>query len=163
VLSPRMMAGTGALVVACGCGAAGADLPVPRVDVGSRVVVLMGADGEVCATSRSARPACVPVTTSGEPVASATLARLGATTDVVMVLTRPDVVVQGLGAGTARATIRSDGRELLVWLGVVPPGTETVCASYLAPEGPGRLVVHRSVTVTAAEAVAVEPEPDDGC
>ena len=137
----------------------------PRVDVGSRVVVLTGADGEVCATSirRSAPPACVPVTASGEPVVSATLARLGATTDVVMVLTRPDVVVQGLGAGTARATIRSDGRELLVWLGVVPPGTETVCASYLAPEGPGRLVVHRAVTVTAAEAVAVEPEPDDGC
>ena len=162
-----MMAGTGALVVACGCGAAGADLPVPRVDVGSQVVVLTGADGEVCATSRSspnsASPACVPVTASDEPVVSATLARLGATTDVVMVLTRPDVVVQGLGAGTARATIRSDGRELLVWLGVVSPGTETVCTSYLAPEGPGRLVVHRSVTVTAADAVAVEPEPDDGC
>ena len=125
--------------------------------------MLTTANGEVCLTSQTVPRPCVPVVASGEPVVSASLAPLDAEAGLVMVLTRPDVVVTGLGAGTTRATVRSGGTELLVWLRMVPAGTAAVCASYRAPEGGGRLVVHRTLTVAAAEAGALEPEPDDAC
>ena len=149
MLSRRMMARHRALV----CWRAGAVLParISRhpgwISVGSSLV-LTAADGEVCATSTSAqiRPRLRPGRLSSEPVVSATLARLDATADLVMVLTRPDVVVHGASASrTARATVRSDGRELsrCGWRPCRPGRPSTVCASYRAPEGDGRFVVHR--------------------
>lgn len=165
MLSLRGVGGTAALLLACGCGAGGPHDEARRVDVARRVLVITAADGEVCATSssaaRSPSPVCLAVVDSGEPVVSATLAGLDAATDLVMVLARPDVAVHGLGAGTTWAIVPSAGRELVVWLRMLPTGSGVVCASYRAPDGHGRLVVHRAVS--AAEDVAVEKELDDGC
>jgi hypothetical protein len=163
VLSGPWLFGTALVLLACGCGAGGAHLPAPRVDLGRQLLVLTAADGEVCAASTSASPVCLPVVASSEPVVSAALARLDASADLVMVLARPDVVVRGLGEGTARATVRPGGRELQVWLAAVPAATGPVCASYRAPEEDGRFVVHATSIVTSAETVAVAVEPDDGC
>ena len=153
-----------AFLAAGGCGAAtGSRLPGPGPTVAERDLVVTSDEGGVCVVSAMAPPPCVPVVASGEPVVSAVLARLDATADVVMVLARPEVAVAGLGPGTARIPVRSGGRDLFVWLRIVPAGTAVICASYRAADGEGRMVVHRAVTVTATEVAAIEPEPDDGC
>jgi hypothetical protein len=164
VLSPRPARTAAALVLLCACGAAaGENAQAQPATVGPRDILITSADGEVCVASQTVPRPCVPVVSSGEPVVSASLAPIDATAGLVMVLTRPDVVVTGLGAGATRTAVRSGGTELLVWLRMVPVGTDALCASYRAPEGGGRLVVHRTLTLAASEAGAVEPEPDDAC
>jgi hypothetical protein len=153
-----------AFLAAGGCGAApGSRLPGPGPTIVQRDLVVTSDEGGVCAVSALVPPPCVPVLASGEPIVSAVLARLDATTDVVMVLARPEVAVAGLGPGTARIPVRSGGRDLFVWLWTVPAGTAVICASYRAADGEGRMVVHRALTVAATEVGAIEPEPDDGC
>jgi hypothetical protein len=151
-------------LAAGGCGAATGPAPA-RQDptVAQRDLVVTSDEGGVCVVSAVVPPPCVPGLTSREPVVSAVLARLDATADVVMVLVRPEVAVAGLGPGTARIPVRSGGRDLFVWLRIVPAGTAVICASYRAADGEGRMVVHRAVTVAATEVAAIEPEPDDGC
>jgi hypothetical protein len=151
-------------LAAGGCGAATGPAPA-RQDptVAQRDLVVTTEEHEVCVVTAVVPSPCVPVVASGEPVVSAVLSRLDATADVVMVLTQPDIVVAGLGPGTTRIPVRSGGRELFVWLRTVPAGTAVICASYRAADGKGRMVVHRAVTVAAAEVPAIEPEPGDGC
>jgi hypothetical protein len=153
-----------AFLAACGCGAATGSTPPRQVATVAQWDLAVTTDARaVCVASAVLPPPCVQVIASGEPVASAVLAPLDATADVVMVLAQPEVVVAGLGPGATRIPVRSGAADLFVWLRTVPAGTAVVCASYRAADGPGRMVVHRAVTVAAADDPAVEPEPDDGC
>jgi hypothetical protein len=151
-------------LAACGCGATAGSAPPRQAPAGAqRDLVVTTEEHEVCVVSAAVPAPCVPVVAAGEPVVSAVLTRLDATADVVMVLTQPEIVVTGLGPGTTRIPVRSGGRDLFVWLRTVPAGTEVICASYRAADGKRRMVVHRAVTVAAAEVPAIEPEPGDGC
>ena len=153
-----------ALLTACGCGAAtGSTPPRQGPTVAQRHLAVTTDEREVCVASAAIPPPCVPVVATGEPVVSAVLARLDPTADVVMVVAQPEVVVAGLGPGATRIPVRSGVRDLFVWLRTVPAGTAVICASYHAADGKGRMVVHRAVTVAAAEVPDVQPEPDDGC
>jgi hypothetical protein len=160
----RSALGVVVLLMACGCGASGGTSPVGTgATVDARDLVLTTAEDEVCVASGFVLAPCVPVVASDEPVVAATVTALEAAADLVMLLARPDVVVAGLGPGTARIPVRPGGRELVLWLRTVPAGTPAVCASYRAADDVGRLVVHRGRTVRANEVVAVDAEPDDGC
>jgi hypothetical protein len=153
-----------AFLAAYGCGAAtGSRLPGPAPTVAQRDLVVTSDEGGVCVVSALVPPPCVPVLASGEPVASAVLARLDATADVVMVLARPEVVVAQLGPGPPLIPVRLGGRDLFVWLRTVPAGTAVICVSYRAADGEGRLIVHHALTVARTEVAAIKPEPDDGC
>jgi hypothetical protein len=155
---------TGVLLLVCACGAADAPKP-PRQDpsIDGRDVVLATEEREVCVASGVDPAPCVPIVSSREPVLSATLARLDTAADVVMVLSRSDVVVAGLGPGTLRVPVRPGGRRLLLWLRTLPAGTPVVCASYRATDAEGRMVVHRSLTVATAGVAALGAEPDHAC
>ena len=151
-------------LLVCGCG--GADgARSRRHDAGADAAdVLLVTDGhDVCVGAGADRAACAPIVASGEPVLSAVLAPLDATADVVLVVSRPDVAVAGLGAGALRVPLRADGRDLLLWLRTLPAGTSVVCASYRAPGVGSRMVVHRSLTVGPAGVRAIDAEPDDAC
>lgn len=160
----RSTLGVVVLLVVCGCRASGGTSPVgTEATIDARDLVLTTEEGEVCVASGRDPAPCVPVVASDEPVVAATVTALEAAADLVMVLARADVVVAGLGPGTARIPVRPGGRELVLWLRTVPAGTPAVCASYRAADDVGRLVVHRGRTVGPNEDAAVDAEPDDGC
>ena len=152
------------LLIVWGCAAAAGERPPGAgTTVDPRDLVVTTANGEVCVASSVVPAPCVPVVDSDEPVVSAALTRLDPTADVVMVLARSDVVVAGLGLDAVRVPIPPGGRDLSVWLGTVHGGTPVICASFRAPDGEGRLIVHRALTVATAEVPALDPEPDDAC
>ena len=95
-------------------------------------------------------PSCLPVDVrSSEAVLSAVLEPLDPAADLLVVVTRPEVALAGLGPGVVRTVMASaagdDHVAVSVALRAAP--TPKVCALVDAGHGRAALVVHRAVAV----------------
>jgi len=147
-----------ALVVATyACSGATADRapapPAPRVVVDHRRFSLTWEGDDICLHGAyPTLPACLAVDVrSTEPVLSALLQPLDAGADLLLVVTRPDVALDGLGPRGIR-TMTAPGagdHEVAVSVAVRAARTPKVCAVVQAGRGRAVLVVHRAVSVGA--------------
>ena len=108
-------------------------------------------------------PACLPVDVrSTEAVLSAVLAPLDPAADLLVVVTRPKVVLTGLGPGVVRRVMAAAAGDhnLAVLVAVRAAPTPKVCALVDAGRGREALVVHRAVAVSAGRPAE---DAGDGC
>jgi hypothetical protein len=137
-------------------GASGDRTPgghVPLVAVDHRLFSLSWEGDDVCLHGAyPTLPACLPVDVrSTEAVLSALLAPLDPAADLLVVVTRPEVVPTGLGPSVVRrvmATAAGDD-HVAVSVALWAAPTPTVCALVDAGRGRTALVVHRAVAVSA--------------
>ena len=98
-------------------------------------------------------PACLPVDVfSTEAVLSAALEPLEPAADLLVVVTRPEVVLTGLGPDVVRTVVAAAAGEdhVAVSVGLRAAPTPKVCALVDTGHGRSALVVHRAVAVPAA-------------
>ncbi len=118
--------------------------PVPVVAVEHRLFSLSWEGDDVCLRGRfPTLPACLPVDArSTEPVLSAVLQPLYPAADLLVVVTRPEVVLAGLGPGVVRTVMAAadgDG-HVAVSVALRAAPTPKVCARVHVgrPGGAGR-------------------------
>jgi hypothetical protein len=127
--------------------------PVPMVAVDHRLFNLSWEGDDVCVHGAfPTLPSCLPVDVrSSEAVLSAVLEPLDPAADLLVVVTRPEVALAGLGPGVVRTvmatTAGNDHVAVSVALRAAP--TPKVCALVDAGHGRTALVVHRAVAVAA--------------
>ena len=138
--------------------------PAPMVQVGRRRFSLTWEGDGVCVHGAyPALPACLPIDVrSAEAVLSALLQPLDPAADLLLVVTRPDVALGGLGPAVGRAVVASASGDHQVAVSVALPAARTprVCASVDGGQGRVALVVHRAVAVPAG---GVAEGAGDGC
>ena len=138
--------------------------PVPMVAVDHRLFSLSWEGDDVCVHGPfPTLPSCLPVDVrSSEAVLSAVLEPLDPAADLLVVVTRPEVALAGLGPGVVRTVMASaagnDHVAVSVALRAAP--TPKVCALVDAGHGRAALVVHRAV---AAAAGRPAEGAGDGC
>lgn len=158
-----------ALVVAVSaCSGATADRapapPVPMVALDHRRFSLTWEGDDICLHGAyPTLPACLAVDVrSTEAVLSALLQPLDGGGDLLLVVTRPDVALDGLGPRVVR-TVTAPGpgdHEVAVSVAVRAARTPKVCAVVQGGRGREVLVVHRAVAVAAGRPAE---GADDGC
>jgi hypothetical protein len=127
--------------------------PVPMVAMDHRLFSLSWEGDDVCVHGAfPTLPSCLPVDVrSSEAVLSAVLEPLDPGADLLVVVTRPEVALAGLGPGVVRTVMASsaghDHVAVSVALRAAP--TPKVCALVHARHGRAALVVHRAVAVAA--------------
>jgi hypothetical protein len=145
------------VIVVSACSGATADRapapPAPMVAVDHRRFSLTWEGDDICVHGAyPTLPACLAVDVrSTEPVLSALLQPLDAGADLLLVVTRPDVALDGLGPRVIR-TMTAPGagdHELTVSVAVRAARTPKVCAVVQVGGGRAALVVHRAVAVAA--------------
>jgi len=156
------------VIVVSACSGATADrVPapsVPMVTVDHRRFSLTWEGDDICLHGAyPTLPACLAVDVrSTEPVLSALLQPLDAGADLLLVVTRPDVTLEGLGPRVIR-TMTGPGasdNEVTVSIAVRAARTPKVCAVVQAGRGRAALAVHRAVAVAAGRSAE---GADDGC
>jgi hypothetical protein len=134
------------------------------VAVGNRQFSLTWEGDDVCLHGAfPTLPACLAVDVrSAEPVLSALLQPLDDGADVLLVVTRPDVALDGLGPRVLRTVTapRAGDDEVAVSVALWAARTPKVCAVVHGGRGRAALVVHRAVAVTAGRPAE---GTDDGC
>jgi hypothetical protein len=127
--------------------------PAPMVAVDHRLFSLGWEGDDVCVHGAfPTLPACLPVDVrSTEAVLSAVLEPLDAAADLLVVVTRPEVALAGLGSGVVRTVMASAGGDdhVAVSVALRAAPTPKVCALVDAGHGRSALVVHRAVAVAA--------------
>jgi len=126
--------------------------PVPLVAVDHRLFSVGWEGDEVCLHGAfPTLPACLPVDVrSTEAVLSAVLAPLDPAADLLLVVTRPEVVLTGLGPSVVRRVMAAAGdHHVAVSVALRAAPTPKVCALVDAGRGRTALVVHRAVAVSA--------------
>jgi hypothetical protein len=127
--------------------------PVPVVAVDHRRFSLSWEGDDLCLHGAfPTLPACLPVDVrSTEPVLSAILEPLEPAADLLVVVTRPEVVLTGLGPDVVRTVVATAAGEdhVAVSVGLRAAPTPKVCALVDAGHGRTALVVHRAVAVPA--------------
>jgi hypothetical protein len=138
--------------------------PPPMVEVGRRRFSLTWEGDDVCVHGAyAALPACLPLDArSTEAVLSAVLQPLDPAADLLLVVTRPEVALGGLGPAVGRTVVASASGDHRVAVSVALPAARTpkVCALVDGGQGRVALVVHRAVAVPAG---GVAEGADDGC
>jgi hypothetical protein len=136
----------------------------PMVAVGRRLFSLTWEGDDVCVHGAyPALPACLTVDVdSTEAVLSALVEPLEPAADLLLVVTRPEVALAGLGPGVVRTVMAaaSGDDQVAVSVGLRPAPTPTVCALVETRQGRAALVVHRAVAVAAGRAAE---GADDDC
>ena len=138
--------------------------PVPMVAVDHRVFSLSWEADDICVHGAfPTLPSCLPVDVrSSEAVLSAVLEPLDPAADLLVVVTRPEVALAGLGRGVVRTVMASaagdDHVAVSVALRAAP--MPKVCALVDAGHGRAALVVHRAVTVRSGQ---LAEGAGDGC
>ncbi len=127
--------------------------PVPVVAVDHRRFSLSWRGDDLCLHGTfPTLPACLPVDVrSTEAVLSAILEPLEPAADLLVVVTRPEVVLTGLGPDVVRTVVAAAAGEdhVAVSVGLRAAPTPKVCALVDTGHGRSALVVHRAVAVPA--------------
>ena len=127
--------------------------PVPMVAVDHRLFSLSWEGDDVCVHGAfPTLPSCLPVDVrSSEAVLSAVLEPLDPAAVLLVVVTRPEVALGGLGPGVVRTVMATAAGDGLVAVSVALWAAPTlkVCAVVDAGHGRTALVVHRVVAVAA--------------
>ena len=127
--------------------------PVPVVAVDHRRFSLSWRGDDLCLHGAfPTLPACLPVDVrSTEAVLSAILEPLEPAADLLVVVTRPEVVLTGLGPDVVRTVVAAAAGEdhVAVSVGLRAAPTPKVCALVDTGHGRSALVVHRAVAVPA--------------
>jgi len=138
--------------------------PVPMVAVDHRLFSLTWEGDDVCVHGAfPTLPSCLPVDVrSTEAVLSAVLEPLEPAGDLLVVVTRPEVALAGLGPGVVRTVMATaaGNDHLAVSVALRAALTPKVCAVVDAGHGRTALVVHRAVAVAAGRPAE---GADDGC
>ena len=127
--------------------------PVPMVAADHRRFSLSWEGDDLCVHGAfPTLPTCLPVDVrSTEAVLSAVLEPLEPAGDLLVVVTRPDVVLIGLGPDVSRTVVAAAAGDDHVAVSVALRAARTpiVCALVDAGHGRSTLVVHRAVAVPA--------------
>lgn len=127
--------------------------PVPVVALDRRLFSLSWEGDDLCLHGAfPTLPACLPVDVhSTEAVLSAVLEPLEPAADLLVVVTRPEVVLTGLGPDVVRTVVAAAAGDAHVAVSVALSAAPTpkVCALVDAGHGRSALVVHRAVAVAA--------------
>jgi hypothetical protein len=138
--------------------------PVPMVALDDHLFSLTWEGDSVCLHGAfPTLPACAPVDArSTEAVLSALLQPLDAGADVLVVVTRPAVALDGLGARVVRTLMAPAGGRppVAVVVAIRAARTAKVCAAVGEGHRRTALVVHRAVAVAAGRPAE---RAEDGC
>lgn len=138
--------------------------PVPMVAVDHHLFSLSWEGDDVCLHGALPRlPACLPVDVrSAEAVLSAVLEPLDPAADLLVIVTRPEVVLAGLGPDVVRTVMAAaaGGHRVAVSVALRAAPTPKVCALVDAGRGRSALIVHRAVAVAAGRLAEGD---GDGC
>jgi hypothetical protein len=138
--------------------------PGTPLTVGATPLAINRPPGHLCLHGRApGLRSCVPIAQgSTEDVLSAVLQPFDAVSDLLLVVTTPEVRLLGLDRDAVRAVVPGRARvgPVVVWVELAAAGTARICATVTGRGGPAPVVIHRSVEVDqgGARSGAVDDE-----